>query len=648
MRHNNAIDSEILMKKISAFVAHGFLDSDKVVWNYIESQLRAIKTTGKWFDFEDGEPSEDKSIGDKVRERIDIHPIFIGLFTRRQLLGSQQVSDAFSYRFASAFRDLFSAPAYSTSNWVIQESGYAIAKKKHLIFMVENGVHEFPQLQNNLEIIFFRRDQIDGAVTKLMQMLVGVQAQCAGEEGTPAMNEMESSTANSKETPGNPIIHNDPKDELFNKVLKKVLDKDIIGGRAIIDSLPDNDERVELEAFYYFMAFQIGEQSAIQSLMDLAKSNPKLPFPQRRLGQIREQLKDYINAAETFKIAADLTIDPAIKISRICDAALSYAHAKKITDATELLKNILKRTSDITTKCKLFKTLGDIAKIENQKHIATAYWEKALELNPFDTDIRFSIAYQYSELGLNYLSIFHYKNYSVQKENPGVYNNLGVAYGSIKLPGKANKYYRQATEKHETLAMSNLANNYMNAGFLEDARKLIQDAQKEENISDNIGKSLARLAELGNEENAKNEEIEAQAMQQRDFQIAYCDALISENITPAFAGTWEFRHGIIPLTISEKHIYGQAEIKSFGLAALMANTQNETIRTLDFSGEITNGGISYKIKFSSPNTRETLLSAASTLQEFTGYAFINESGIMEVLEIDNNGTVALFKATKKS
>jgi hypothetical protein len=108
------------------------------------------------FEIISGEKAENNSVAGKVKERITQCDLFVGIFTCEKTISSSNGES-------------------STSNWVIQESGFAIALKKDLILIVEKGIHKFPELQGDLEIVYFNRKTLHKAYTKLNQMLISAK-----------------------------------------------------------------------------------------------------------------------------------------------------------------------------------------------------------------------------------------------------------------------------------------------------------------------------------------------------------------------------------------------------------------------------------------------------------------------------------------
>ncbi|MEN6552184.1 MAG: hypothetical protein ABFC34_04770 [Methanobacterium sp.] len=97
---------------METFVGHSFTEEDLAIAHEFINYFDSIEIKCR-----SGEKPQNIPINEKVKQEIDECNLFIGIFTRdKQIIveGDEE--------------------SYTTSNWVIQESGYAIAKEKELIF----------------------------------------------------------------------------------------------------------------------------------------------------------------------------------------------------------------------------------------------------------------------------------------------------------------------------------------------------------------------------------------------------------------------------------------------------------------------------------------------------------------------------------
>src|SRR3990167_390044 len=144
---------------MKVFIGQSFSENDKQLVDSIVSFLAK-----KEIICGSGEPAQNKPISVKVKEGIDGCDLFIGIFTKRERV---QTSALDCIQFNK------SKMKYSTSSWVIQESGYALGKGRPVLLLVENGIHNFPGLQGDEEVIYFDKSSMSDLKLKLTEMLEG-------------------------------------------------------------------------------------------------------------------------------------------------------------------------------------------------------------------------------------------------------------------------------------------------------------------------------------------------------------------------------------------------------------------------------------------------------------------------------------------
>src|SRR3546814_19522689 len=117
--------------------------------------------------------------------------------------------------------------------------------------------------------------------------------------------------------------------------------------------------------------------------------------------------------------------------------------------------------------------------------------EQLLELSPDDHSKRFDLAYAYAEAEMNDMALFHYHSVPPEARDYGTWNNLGVAYENQKLTIKAIYSYTESKKLGNTLAMSNLAYRFFQAGFLDEAKSVWEAAAKVHNKHQKVDPEFA-------------------------------------------------------------------------------------------------------------------------------------------------------------
>ena len=131
-----------------AFVGQSFAPADELVNNSVQKFLESIG-----IEVITGERPAARSVSEKVKARIEIADIFVGIFTCRE--------------------ELAKAGEWSASMWVVDEKAYAIAMDKKLVLIKEVGVQSIGGLQGDYEYLEFDRAHLEGLVLKLIDVFRG-------------------------------------------------------------------------------------------------------------------------------------------------------------------------------------------------------------------------------------------------------------------------------------------------------------------------------------------------------------------------------------------------------------------------------------------------------------------------------------------
>lgn len=178
----------------------------------------------------------------------------------------------------------------------------------------------------------------------------------------------------------------------------------------------------------------------------------------------------------------------------------------------------------------LLSTLRDVAKIEKSDDAYCSLTEKILDLRPSDIDLRFELAYKYSERGFEDLSLYHYLKIPYAERTPVTWNNLGVQFDRFELVCESVDAYRNSEARDETLAMSNLAQKLLKAGFIKEAEEICNRAIKMKDCHKNVGSTISRIKGAPESERIKLDGIQQKAAPVSEFFKNYGRALAKETV----------------------------------------------------------------------------------------------------------------------
>src|SRR5947208_17009320 len=108
--------------RLRAFVGRSFLEGDKQIWYDLRDLLDTLRPIG--FVYEDAKEAQVRPVSEKVRELVQRNEIYIGVLTRRYPIADETT-------FLQRCETLITPAApkrWSTSEWVIEEVGYALGK----------------------------------------------------------------------------------------------------------------------------------------------------------------------------------------------------------------------------------------------------------------------------------------------------------------------------------------------------------------------------------------------------------------------------------------------------------------------------------------------------------------------------------------
>ncbi|MCQ2789219.1 MAG: nucleotide-binding protein [bacterium] len=577
------------------FIGHSFKDEDK---NIVEKIKKFIQTLN--FECITGEQSAILSVSRKVQERINQCDIFIGIFTKEKPL---------NHKFWEK-----SIP-YTTSAWVIQESGYAIAQCKKVILLFEKPVITRLGLQADSEYLMFDRNKpLDELFTKLNEMLIGIQNNNNNLCSNITDTEINNIPINNNETTIIETITNQDNQNNQDKHELELIvnlhcsnDFEIIkqSYEELVSQENNEEEKIDYEATYLYRSEILGQNGSIEKLQKLSEQYPNNSYIKLKLADYYKKVQAYDKAALLYNnIANNNCEDIKIYANTIYNESKCIAINSNYEKGLQNIKNILIEKPENQY---LYKSIALLAHDNKDWETFFNYAEFYLKCEPNDTEFRFKLAYAYSDQNKKKLSFYHYKILNDTSMSGTYYNNIGVLYDNFKLNVKSVNAYKKAIELDETLSISNLANLYINAGFIEDAKILLEKIEelKQKNITihENIGNTKSRLKKAEQIETDKENDLFNEAKKQNSFIQEYAKKYCTSfNIDyEKLSGTWKTHKG--------EHIF---EFKKDFECIFKINQKNDTEYTeFGIKGKITNLSFEASIKTrehnsSSYNNRNTL------------------------------------------
>ena len=604
------------MKSIKAFVAHSFEERDEIVVRAFLDYFDSLKETAG-LTWDHAERAESQFISQKVKDKMEGKNLFIGIFTAKDYRIEQNKLKTSLPIFDYGKKDSF---LLGSSDWIIQESGYALAMGMKLLFLIENGVHVNSGLQGDLEFVNFSRDNPSACSKKINQIIGDII--------------VESVDTMSMQTSASPAeIKKDEIDEVPNSnetalteeqlLLRKVIDayvnldslisekKDIMEAEKKLGEiiLEFKDHKKYSSSFwkgrFYQLKLDAGFPEAFNELEILCKENPDdisplnfLAISYKSYGQYSKAVDQYLKISEKQDTIKD-------RVAYIGKASECFASANNFGAAYGLLLTEFKNTDlDTNILYILYKKLAEIAKLQDNKNLFVAFAEKALDIFPTDYELRFSLAYSYEEFGNTASSLAHYKFLCEHNPDGNNFNNIGVAYSRLGIKGKAIESYKIASEKYdESLAMANMSYGYIEQGFFNEARDILKTARTQENHHKNVDSAITRINEVEEEEEESLTKTLKKVEPEKKFLVKFAEDYALPAVVN-ITGKWTSRHGEILLNMKDDKVYGETEITYQSLENALATvktgglsiSQRDSKKIISIDGIIINCSIEYQLK----------------------------------------------------
>jgi tetratricopeptide (TPR) repeat protein len=518
---------------MKAFIASSFDPADEQTVRTIEQLIES----GGDIQCVSGRKAQAEAVDEKITELIRSCDFFVAIFTREALVVPKERDTFLRRAFYTKDR------SYTTSAWVIQESGFALGCGKRIVLLVEDGVLQPPQLQGNLEYVNFDRDCIEKISVRLNQILSDIKSaltpQASGKVATetpPQTKTQDQAIDQTAET-----VVADESAGHIEKVFHLMGEGDFAGAKQLfygtVQPQLEENRKLFFEAFMLRLAQRQGDDSAITELARLAAANPASSEVWIQLAHCYNTISEPVKAKEAFIRAkeayhADDATDRDNIVLCSIEAARCDSKSDRYPDAIASLKRLLADTRFSDHRARILSGMASIANESDMREAFICYAEGSLEADPLDTGLRFQLAYAYSQGISEKLAVFHYQKLLIMKQGAYSLNNLGVSYGRLKLNCKSIDTYRQAVAQDNTLAMANLAHKFLDGGFRDEARGLISKAHTLETqgqtIDPNVASAAQKLANMEREEEKNEQSALKDAKKERTFRLQYADAFLSE------------------------------------------------------------------------------------------------------------------------
>lgn len=647
------------MTIISAFIGRSFIKEDEPLWAEIAKFLNSLSKVG--FSWEDAEESQAKPISDKVKEKVDRNDIFIGVLTKRDPVHDKPVFSLGKYHLVT------NPSNWTSSHWVIQESGYAIGMKKKVIFLIEDGLSIPGGLNADFEYVPIYKSNLSDTFTKLNQIIaneIGARLKYVEEQPVGRSAEI---IAPEKSVPyqEQPSLIEE-KTLSWTEVFDSIEKKDFPVAEELFNKLLEQKQfqnEATAKAFFYRQLYSAGKSDAFKELKAIADSNPEEVYVIDALVdclQFYDKQKDARDLVEHY-LGLNSNYDNKIKLTIILSSI--NIKLKDFEKCRTILYPFLENEKSNTNEQNfaLYKALGDVYKEQGELDISCSLYENALNYEPTDLTIRFRLAYDYDAIKKYALSAYHYKSHLKTSNDSMALNNLGVEYEHLKFHGKSVHSFKKAIELNYTLSSANLARIYIESGLYDEADRVLSDAIEKDRHHENVDYYLNNLKTSIEREDQEETKIFEDTIKYRNFIFNFAKSISIPFATyEEIAGTWIASYGDLkefelkielPNIIRGTHRVEYSHSAPIGLLYAMKGDQpiqtEPRIKETALSGTIINKGLKYTFKINSNAKRaSTLLGGGAN--EFSGYGIISPDNLQINFVVEKAGKFEFFTAKKIS
>ena len=574
------------MENLTAFVGHSFSEADESIVASIIKMLNETKQNlnGK-FDFETARNAEAKGIAEKVFEKMEDKDLFIGVCTSRErvidLSAWTRSISSFGFRFISSKQSEMKA-----SDWVIQESAYALGKGLRVILLIENGVRPIQGLLRDAEYIPFSRENPSSILPSLTSALMNI---LSGADRR-AMKSPEPSKSKSvdiiTDNEGYPRRDMDSWDlDDFKEEIREALA--VSDHDRLEETLREfkvrkesrEAESVYLQSYRLFWEQLFSDKPKIQELKQLVESHPGnggARFYYALALRSQNEIELYAQELELVKRSEIISEPREDAVFFLIDA---YCELKDLDKAKSVLgeaRQIAK--ADSTYISRYSQSVKEVSKLEGLEYLDLAAAEYALINSPSSESIRFDLAYKYSNSVNEKLALFHYKKLVKYRNEDVDWNNLGVSQSSLKLPILSIRSYERSKQLGGTLAVSNLAYSYLDAGFHELAMKECEMAKQLPSCHPRLYEALAAAMKRPDDEREKEKEILEETSEFREF-MRNVGAATTRELSVTKKLDFSYKGGEVSFRIEGSKVFVKGRYvrrKALGLAGLLISSDDES------------------------------------------------------------------------
>jgi pyrimidine deaminase RibD-like protein len=341
----------------------------------------------------------------------------------------------------------------------------------------------------------------------------------------------------------------------------------------IHDKASTDAERNELEClFLFFKADHARDQAALSSLARLASYPATAMLAASLAATLKEKVGAVNDAFELTISAADLVADCDQKARLLLRAANLALESKQNVEAVDLSRRALGVAAEASTRADCIALISRMASGPFAGIQKAALLVRSANIHP-TPHRRFEAGWQLVDSKLNAAGALQYSFAASGSEAGGALNNLSIAFSKLGLPGMATAKLRQAADGGLPLAIANLALQYVQAGFVEEAESWIGKGITQKDPHE-IGAAMTALKEMKTREADLWKDIKAVAHEHARFLDELASAILEAANQQFIEGSWDIAGREVTVALKDgncKAIWKQGD-KAVELSGVMVGS----------------------------------------------------------------------------
>jgi tetratricopeptide (TPR) repeat protein len=330
-----------------------------------------------------------------------------------------------------------------------------------------------------------------------------------------------------------------------------IFEGDFENGERIYNQLQEAErdpvEKSRREGIYYYYLYERGNTSALPKIVELTKNPDISHYAHYWLGLCYESSQDFERAFTEHELAVQQANSQERRAIYVVSCARSLHKSGKKAEALQYVMDELRKATESDALGTLYNGIAFLYALEENYEFRGLALEKAIEYQPNDVNLLFEIAYSYSQVNLDELSLLYYTTLlNFSPNNAMALNNIGVSYSKLQMPIKSVSHQKRAFDLGNTLAASNIALDYLNAGFADEAAATIEKTKEaKEELHRNIGSTFSQISDEREKERKREKEAFEIAREYQRFLRLFGEAYFVR--VPSgidISGTWCFPDGI--------------------------------------------------------------------------------------------------------